>query len=102
MLSRQIAYLMPAPAVLLIGCVFLVPFVLLLLMGFWSQPPGSLLVDTSFTLENYVRIFSDDFYLRGLWTTIWLSFLATAVCLVLGLPVAYFLSSSAPAAFAGC
>lgn len=91
MLSRQIAYLMLAPAVLLIGCVFLVPFVLLLLMGFWSQPPGSLLVDTSFTLENYVRIFSDDFYLRGLWTTIWLSFLATAVCLVLGLPVAYFI-----------
>lgn len=91
MLSRQIAYLMLAPALLLIGCVFLVPFALLLLMGFWSQPPGSLIVDTSFTLENYVRIFSDDFYLRGLWTTIWLSLLATAACLALGLPVAYFI-----------
>jgi ABC-type spermidine/putrescine transport system permease subunit I len=91
MLSRQIAYLMLAPAALLIGCVFLVPFVLLLLMGFWSQPPGSLLIDTSFTLENYIRIFSDDFYLRGLWATIWLSLLATAICLVLALPVAYFI-----------
>jgi ABC-type spermidine/putrescine transport system permease subunit I len=91
MLSRQIAYLMLAPAVLLVGCVFLVPFALLLLMGFWSQPPGSLIVDTTFTLKNYIRIFSDDYYLRGLWTTIWLSLLATAVCLALGLPVAYFI-----------
>ncbi len=91
MLSRQIAYLMLAPAALLVGLVFLVPFGLLVLMGFWSQPPGSLIVDTSFTLENYIRIFSDDFYLRGLGTTIWLSVLATALSLLLGLPAAYFI-----------
>jgi putative spermidine/putrescine transport system permease protein len=91
MLSRQTAYLLLAPAALLIGCVFIVPFGLLVLMGFWSQPPGSLLVDTSFTLENYIRIFSDDFFLRGLWTTLWLSLFATAISIVLGLPVAYFI-----------
>lgn len=91
MLSRQVAYLMLAPAMLLISCVFLAPFALLLLMGLWSQPPGSLIVDTTLTLKNYIRIFSDDFYLRGLWITIWLSLLTTALCLALSLPVAYFI-----------
>lgn len=95
MLSRQIAYLLLAPATLLIAVVFLVPFALLLLMGFWSQPPGSLLLDTSFTLENYARIFGDDLYLRGLWTTLWLSLATTAISLVLGLPVAYFIVKKA-------
>lgn len=91
MLSRQAAYLLLAPATLLTGCVFMAPFVLLVLMGFWSQPPGSLIVDTSFTFENYIRIFSDGFYLRGLLTTLWLSVLATVISIVLGLPVAYFI-----------
>lgn len=89
-MNRQVARLLLAPATLLMVVVFLAPFALLVLMGFWSQPPGSLNLDTTPTLENYARIFSDDFFLRGLWTTIWLSVLSTALSALVGLPVAYF------------
>lgn len=89
-MNRQVARLLLAPATLLMAVVFLAPFALLVLMGFWSQPPGSLNLDTTPTLENYARIFSDDFFLRGLWTTVWLSVLSTALSALIGLPVAYF------------
>ncbi len=89
-MRRQIAHLLLAPATLLMVVVFLAPFLLLVAMGFWSQPPGSLLIDTSFTLKNYARIFGDDYFLRGLWTTIWLSVVTTALSALIGLPVAYF------------
>jgi putative spermidine/putrescine transport system permease protein len=89
-MNRQVARLLLAPATLLMVVVFLAPFALLVLMGFWSQPPGSLNLDTTPTLENYARIFSDDFFLRGLWTTVWLSVLSTALSALVGLPVAYF------------
>lgn len=89
-MNRQVARLLLAPATLLMVVVFLAPFALLVLMGFWSQPPGSLNLDTTPTLENYARIFSDDFFLRGLWTTVWLSVLSTGLSALIGLPVAYF------------
>lgn len=91
MLSRRYTYLLLAPATLLIGCVFLIPFALLFLMGFWSQQPGSLLLDTRPTLINYQRIFSDSLYLNGLLTTLWLSFATTAICLAIALPIGYFI-----------
>lgn len=90
-MKSSIARLLLSPATLLMVTVFLAPFGLLVLMGFWSQPPGSLKLDTSFTLQNYQRIFGDDLYLRGLWTTIWLSMLTTVLSAAIGLPVAYFI-----------
>lgn len=91
MFSRRTALLLLAPATLLVGIVFIGPFLVLVAMSFWSQPPGSLLLDTTPTLENYIRIFTDDLYLRGLWTTVWLSAATTAVCAIVGLPLAYFI-----------
>jgi ABC-type spermidine/putrescine transport system permease subunit I len=80
-----------APAVTLTAVVFLAPFALLLLMSVWSQPPGSLLLDTTPTAGNFARIFGDGFYLRGLATTLWLSVATTAICLALGLPLAWWI-----------
>jgi putative spermidine/putrescine transport system permease protein len=47
---------------------------------------------SAFTLENYVRFFSDTFYLGVLFRTLWISLVSTVACLVLGLPAAYYLS----------
>jgi len=80
-----------APALVLISVVFFLPFFLLLAMSFWSQPPGSLIVDPTFTLENYARIFSDGYYLRGLGRTLWLSIATVVVTFALGVPVAYWI-----------
>lgn len=79
--------LLVAPAALLMFGVFVLPFLFLVVLSFWSQLPGSLRMDTSFTLSNYVRIFGDSYYLGGLWTTLWLSGFVTLICLVLALPL---------------
>lgn len=44
-----------------------------------------------FTLERYVRLFSDSFYLRAIAETLALSAGVTAICVVAGYPIAYYL-----------
>ena len=81
---------------LLIVVAFLLPFLLLILAGFWSQPPGSWIVDPTFTLKNYARIATDPYYIAAFFRTIWLSLLTVAVCLVLGFPVARWIACGKP------
>ncbi|MBB5751852.1 ABC transporter permease [Prosthecomicrobium pneumaticum] len=85
------AVLLLTPALLLTGVVFLAPFGLLVATGFWSQPKGSLIVERSFTLDNYVRIAADLYYWRGLGRTLGLSAATTILCLLIGFPVAQWL-----------
>lgn len=87
-ISPTTTVLLVAPAAVLMFGVFVLPFLFLVVLSFWSQIPGSLSLDTSFTLANYVRIFSDSYYLGGLWTTLWLSGFVTVICLALALPLA--------------
>lgn len=44
--------------------------------------------------DNYVRFFTDIFYLRSLWLTIKVALLATLFTLLLGYPVAYVIARS--------
>jgi putative spermidine/putrescine transport system permease protein len=46
---------------------------------------------TRFSLEYYVRLFGDVYYLGVIGQTLWISLLATAICVVIGYPVAYFM-----------
>ena len=94
-MTRRATSLLLAPAALLVGCAFLAPFALLVLMSVWSQPPGSLLLDPTPTAANYARVLTDGYYLGGLWRTVWLSSAATLACLALALPLAYFVSRRA-------
>lgn len=91
MLTKRSARLLVAPAVVLTAGVFLVPFLLLVGMSIWSQPPGSLLLDTTPTAENYLRIANDGYYITGLARTIWLSLATTAVCALLAFPLAWWI-----------
>ena len=43
-------------------------------------------------ISNYVRFFTDDFYLQVLWLTVQVSFLAMLFTLVFGFPVAYMIA----------
>jgi putative spermidine/putrescine transport system permease protein len=83
------ALLTPSLILILIGLA--VPLLLMLRYGFNRWAPGELMT-SAFTLENYVRFFSDSFYLGVLFRTLWISLVSTLACLVLGLPAAYYLS----------
>ena len=39
---------------------------------------------TGFSLQNYVKVFSQDVNVRALWNSIWVSLLSTALCVVAG------------------
>ncbi len=43
-------------------------------------------------LSNYIRFFTDDFYIHVLWLTIQVSFLAMLFTLIFGFPVAYMIA----------
>lgn len=91
MLTPRTARLLIAPAALLTVGAFIAPFILLLAMSVWSQPPGSLLLDTTPTPQNYARIASDSYYIQGLFRTIWLSLATTLIAAAVGLPLAWWI-----------
>lgn len=74
-----------APALLLITVTMLLPVGWLFYL--------SLLSDAGeFSLEHYQRMWEHPSYARTFWTTFQVSFLTTAICIVLGYPLAYYLS----------
>lgn len=74
-----------APALLLITVTMLLPVGWLFYL--------SLLSDAGeFSLEHYQRMWEHPSYARTFWTTFQVSFLTTAICIVLGYPLSYFLS----------
>jgi spermidine/putrescine transport system permease protein len=52
-------------------------------------------VEQPWTLENFTRL-ADPLYLGVLWRSIWIAALSTAVCALLGFPLALFISRSGP------
>jgi putative spermidine/putrescine transport system permease protein len=79
----------PATAFVTIG--LLAPLAILLRYSFNRIDPRRIMVET-FSLENYVKFFSDPYYTGVLWTTLRVSAICTIVCLIMGLPLAYVLA----------
>ena len=77
---------------------FLVTFVLMaasqfvFLKGSFYRDLGLGRIGESLELANYIRFFSDGFYLKTLWLTLEVSALATIFTLVMGYPVAYVIA----------
>jgi putative spermidine/putrescine transport system permease protein len=46
----------------------------------------------TFSLDNYIKFFSDPYYTGVLWTTLRVAALCTVICLAMGLPLAYVLA----------
>lgn len=73
------------PVLVLLAVLFFYPIVVFLKQS---------LFDPDLTWSNYLEIFRVPVYLRVLWVTIETSGLTTVICLVLGYPVAYLLSTT--------
>ena len=83
------AMVTPASIVVSIGIVL--PIVILFRYSLNQYTPTKIMVD-AFTLENYVKFFTDPFYLAVLFRTIRVAALCTLVCVVLAFPMAYCLA----------
>jgi putative spermidine/putrescine transport system permease protein len=90
---RATPWLLVAPAVVLYVLLFVVPFGNLILSSFYdySRLTGVIKV---LTVKNYVRFWTDAFYLDILVRTFRVSFIATFATLLVGFPVAIYMTSA--------
>ena len=55
---------------------------------------GNSIVSFKFTLDHYVRFFTDPDFLLILWRSIVIAVKTTVICLLLGYPIAYYIARS--------
>ncbi len=84
------SHLLLAPAALWLLFMLVIPAVGMIAMSFAKNGPYGV-IDWTFSLDNYRRAF-DSKYLPVLWRTLGFAGGATALCLLLGYPLAYYLS----------
>jgi putative spermidine/putrescine transport system permease protein len=89
--KRWTMFLLPALATL--AFVFVAPICILIVLSFY-QMTGPAVVGDEASLDNYVRFFSDVFYLRILLNTFFLGGMVVLFCLIIGYPVSYYLARS--------
>ena len=68
------------------------PMGLIAMYSFMEQ--GNSIISFSFTLEHYVKFFTDKDFLLILWRSILIAVKTTVICLLLGYPAAYFIARS--------
>ena len=79
------------PATVYVGIGLLVPLAILLRYSLNQFVPGKFMVD-ALTIENYVKFFTDIYYTAVLTRTVRIAFITTAICLLMGFPLAYVLA----------
>lgn len=79
----------PATIIVAIGLVF--PVLILFRYSLNRFEPRVMMVE-AFSLENYVKFFSDSYYIDIFLTTLRVSLICTIICLILGFPLAYVLA----------
>jgi len=75
---------------------FMVPLGIIFMYSF-GENVSLIEVKTTWTLDNYARIFEPEI-MTLLWRTLWISLLATIICLVVGFPVALVIATASPSA----
>ena len=83
--------LLLGPACAILVALLVLPLGYLLRFSLYRAVPGRMTVEPGATLANYAKIFLDPFYRGVLLDTVWLSVLTTAITLLAGFPLAYFL-----------
>lgn len=79
------------PGTLWLVVFFLAPLALVWIMSFGEQVS---LTETKFTatLKQYARALGDPIYLQIIWKSVWMSAIATFICLAIAYPVAFMIS----------
>lgn len=92
MIAPRHGLLLVTPLALTLIGFFLIPVLLLLPTSFREYAPGQGFTPGVWTLENYIRIVTDGFYLEVIARTLLLGLLVTLACLLLGYPLAYLIA----------
>ena len=91
MFSRAYRIAITVPPLAWVTLFLLVPYLLMFCFSFWSVSSAQTIVH-SWNLENYQQLFTKDVYWQTLLRSMWIAARVMAFSLLLGFPLAYFLS----------
>lgn len=87
-MKRTYLYLLLIPGLLFLTVFMVVPILLTIGSTFFNKG--------AFTFEGYMHFFKDPYFLKILMTTLRVSLFTTLFCIVIGFPVAYYISRRSP------
>jgi spermidine/putrescine transport system permease protein len=93
MYSRTYRSIISLPPVLWVGLFLLLPYALMFAHSFWLVRDGFLVHE--WNLQNYAKLFHNPVYLEVLFRTMRIAASVTLLSLLLGYPLAYFMSFEA-------
>src|SRR3982075_694894 len=96
MFSRAYRAAITLPPLLWVVVFLLIPYALLFCYSFWSVSASQTIVH-SWTLDNYRELFRVNVYLQTLFRSMWIAARVMMFSLLLGYPLAYYLSFYASA-----
>jgi spermidine/putrescine transport system permease protein len=96
MFSRAYRAAITLPPLLWVVVFLLIPYALLFCYSFWSVSASQTIVH-SWTLDNYRELFHVNVYLQTLFRSMWIAARVMTFSLLLGYPLAYYLSFYASA-----
>lgn len=82
------------PYILWMAAMIVIPMLLIVIYALTKQ--GNDVATLQFTLENFIRFFTDADFLSTLWISLKIAFLTTVLCIVIGYPIAYLIANSKP------
>ena len=91
MFSRAYRAAITVPPLLWVAVFLLVPYALLFCYSFWSVSAAQTIVH-SWSLDNYRELIHVHVYLQTLFRSMWIAARVTVFSLLLGYPLAYYLS----------
>jgi spermidine/putrescine transport system permease protein len=91
MFSRAYRAAITLPPLLWVAVFLLVPYALLLCYSFWSVSPSQTILH-AWTFDNYRELFRVNVYLQTLFRSMWIAGRVMIFSLLLGYPLAYYLS----------
>jgi spermidine/putrescine transport system permease protein len=91
MFSRAYRAAVTVPPLAWVAVFLLLPYALLFCYSFWSVSPSQAIVH-SWTLDNYRELLRVNVYLETLFRSMWIAMRVTMFSLLLGYPLAYYVS----------
>lgn len=91
MFSRAYRAAVTIPPLAWVALFLLTPYLLMFCYSFWTVSPSQVIVH-QWTLANYSELITKDVYNQTLLRSMWIAARVTILALLLGYPLAYFLS----------
>ncbi|WP_191567408.1 ABC transporter permease [Metabacillus idriensis] len=88
-------WILLAPGIIILLLAFVLPLGRLFIYSFY-RTTSSGAIEPAFVLDQYIKFFTDPFYLSMLWRSVYVGIIVSVICLVLGYFLAFGISRANP------